>query len=64
MDYFDISLQSYYRLGVAYQGLERHEEAMVAFAEGLVTDPKQAPMLHGMTESMLKSRYKGTLYHV
>ncbi len=53
------SPQSYYRLGVSYQGLERHEEAMVAFAEGLVTDPKQASMLHGMTESMLKSRYKG-----
>ena len=32
---------------------------MVAFAEGLVTDPKQAPMLHGLTESMLKSKYKG-----
>ena len=33
---------------------------MVAFAEGLVTDPKQAPMLHGLTESMLKSQFRGT----
>ena len=37
---------------------------MVAFAEGLVTDPKQAPMLHGLTESMLKSRFRGIVHDV
>ena len=53
------SLQAYYRRGVALQGLERHEEAMIVFAEGLSADPKQAPMLHGLIETMIKSPYRG-----
>ena len=52
-------LQAYYRRGVALQGLERHEEAMIVFAEGLAADPKQAPMLHGLIETMIKSPYRG-----
>lgn len=51
--------QSYYRLGVALQGLERHEEAMVAFAEGLAIDSKSAPLLSGLTQTMLMSPLKG-----
>ena len=54
-----LPLQAYYRLGVALQGLERHEEAMIVFAEGLSADPKQAPMLHGLIETMIKSPYRG-----
>ena len=54
-----LSLQAFYRRGVALQGLERHEEAMIVFAEGLSADPKQAPMLHGLVETMIKSPYRG-----
>ena len=54
-----LSLQAFYRCGVSLQGLERHEEAMIAFAEGLSADPKQAPMLHGLVEAMIKSPYRG-----
>ena len=54
--------QSYYRLGVALQGLERYEEAMIAFAEGMASDPKQAPMLHGLIETMLRSPLRGESY--
>ena len=58
--FFSPSLpQAYYRLGVALQGLERYEEAMVAFAEGLAADPKQAQMLSGLTETVLKSPLRG-----
>lgn len=60
MKLFFLSLpQAYYRLGVALQGLERYEEAMVAFAEGLAADPKQAQMLSGLTETVLKSPLRG-----
>lgn len=52
-------MQSYYRLGVALQGLERHEDAMVAFAEGLAIDSKSAPLLNGLTQTMLSSPLKG-----
>ncbi len=45
---------------MAYQGLEAYEEAMVAYADGLVSDPKQGSMLHGLIEVMLKSPYRGT----
>ena len=51
--------QSYYRLGVALQGLERYEDAMVAFAEGLAIDPKSGPLLSGATQTMLLSPLKG-----
>lgn len=44
---------------MAYQGLEEYEEAMVAYADGLVADPKQGSMLHGLIEVMLKSPYRG-----
>ena len=37
---------------------------MVAFAEGLATDPEQAPMLYGLTESMLKSKFKGESVYI
>ena len=32
---------------------------MIVFAEGLSADPKQAPMLHGLIETMIKSPYRG-----
>ena len=32
---------------------------MIIFAEGLSSDPKQAPMLHGLIETMIKSPYRG-----
>ena len=32
---------------------------MMVFAEGLAADPKQAPMLHGLIETMIKSPYRG-----
>lgn len=51
--------QGYYRLGVAYQGLDQHEDAMAAYAEGLVSDPKQGSMLHGLIEAMIRSPYRG-----
>ena len=54
-------IQGYYRLGVAYQGLDQYEDAMAAYADGLVSDPKQASMLHGLIEAMLKSSYRGKL---
>ena len=44
---------------MAYQGLDQNEEAMVAYADGLVADPKQGSMLHGLIEAMLKSPYRG-----
>lgn len=44
---------------MAYQGLDRYENAMTAYAEGLVADPKQGSMLHGLIEAMLKSPYRG-----
>lgn len=55
-------LQGYYRLGVAYQGLEQHEEAMAAYADGLVADPKQGSMLHGLIEAMIRSPYRSELF--
>ena len=51
--------QSYYRLGVALQGLGRYEDAMVAFAEGLAIDPKSGPLLSGAVQTMLLSPLKG-----
>ena len=52
-------LQGLYRLGVAFQGLEEYEAAMVSYADGLVADPKQGSMLHGLIEVMLKSPHRG-----
>lgn len=44
---------------MAYQGLDQYEDAMAAYADGLVADPKQGSMLHGLIEAMLKSSYRG-----
>ena len=54
-----VCAQGFYRLGVAFQGLDAHEDAMVAYANGLVADPKQGSMLHGLIEAMLKSPFRG-----
>jgi len=32
---------------------------MIAFAEGLAADPKQAQMLNGLTETVLRSPLRG-----
>ena len=47
---------------MAYQGLEQHEDAMAAYADGLVADPKQGSMLHGLIEAMIRSPYSGECY--
>ena len=60
---FNSIFQAYYRLGVAQLGLGQFEDAIVAFAEGLAADPKQAPMLNGLTETMLKSPFRGKRSH-
>lgn len=57
-----VYIQSYYRLGIALQGLERHEDAMVAFAEGIAIDPKSGPLLSGLTQTMLISPLKGVYF--
>lgn len=49
---------------MAYQGLDQNEEAMIAYADGLVADPKQGSMLHGLIEAMLKSPYRGVSFSV
>ena len=46
-------------MGVAYQGLGQHENALIAFAEGLAADPKQSSALVGLVDAMLKSPLKG-----
>jgi tetratricopeptide (TPR) repeat protein len=51
--------KAYHRMGVAYQGLGRHEEALIAFSEGLAADSKQLPALGGIIDVMLKSPMKG-----
>ena len=53
-------LQGCYRLGAAYEGLNQHEDAMVAYAEGiLAAGSKQESMLHGLTEAVMRSPYRG-----
>lgn len=34
---------------------------MAAYADGLVADPKQGSMLHGLIEVMIRSPYRGEL---
>lgn len=51
--------KAYHRLGVAYQGLGHHDDAVIAFAEGLAADPKQTSVLGGLIDAMLKSPLKG-----
>ena len=46
---------------MAYQGLDMCEDAMAAYAEGLVSDPKQGSMLNGLVEAMLRSPYRGRI---
>ena len=53
-------MQGFYRLGIALQGMDDYEEAMVAFSQGLATNPKEGTMLTALVETMLKSSLKGT----
>ena len=39
--------------------MEDYEEAMVAFSQGLATNPKENAMLTALVETMLKSSLKG-----
>ena len=39
--------------------MDDHEEAMVAFSQGLATNPKESAMLTALVETMLKSSLKG-----
>ena len=48
---------------MAYQGLGRHDDALIAFSEGLALDPKQSSLLVGLIDAMLKSPYKGGQYN-
>ena len=41
--------------------MDDHEEAMVAFSQGLATDPKESAMLTALVETMLKSSLRGIL---
>ena len=49
----------FYRVGIALQGMDDYEEAMVAFSQGLATNPKENAMLTALVETMLKSSLKG-----
>jgi len=44
--------------------MDDHEEAMVAFSQGLATDPKESAMLTALVETMLKSSLRGTFLSV
>ena len=46
-------------LGIALQGMDDYEEAMVTFSQGLATNPKENAMLTALVETMLKSSLKG-----
>lgn len=50
--------KGHYRLGAALVGLERFEDALGAFAQGLAADPKQMSLLDALVEAMLKSSYR------
>ena len=39
--------------------MDDHEEAIVAFSQGLATNPKENAMLAVLVETMLKSSLKG-----
>ena len=39
--------------------MDDYEEAMVAFSQGLATNPKENTMLTALVETMLKSSLKG-----
>lgn len=61
-----LSLQAYYREGVALQSLGKDADALAAFASGLAADPKSTQLLNGMVEAAMKSPLKGTIslfYH-
>ena len=58
-----VYIQGFYRLGIALQGMDDHEEAMVAFSQGLATNPKENAMLTALVETMLKSSLKGMTSH-
>lgn len=54
-----LSLQAYFRQGVALQYLGRHADALAAFASGLAQDPKSLQLLVGMVEAAMKSPMRG-----
>ena len=58
---FLVSLQAYYRQGVALQCLGRHADALAAFASGLAQDPKSLQLLAGLVEATIKSPLKGRI---
>lgn len=59
-----LSLQAYFRQGVALQYLGRHADALAAFASGLAQDPKSLQLLVGMVEAAMKSPMRGKLVGV
>lgn len=56
-----LSIQAYFRQGVALQYLGRHADALAAFASGLAQDPKSLQLLVGMVEAAMKSPLRGEL---
>ena len=59
--YCTVYMQGFYQLCIALQGMDDHEEAMVAFSQGLAT--KNA-ILTALVETMLKCSLTGMTYRI
>ena len=55
--YCTVYMQNFCLLGIALQGMDDHEEAMVAFSQGLATNPKENAMLTALVETMCAIQY-------
>ena len=55
---FTQTVYNYWLLS-ARDRMDDYEEAIVAFSQGLVTNPKENAMLTALVETMLKSSLKG-----
>lgn len=53
--YVFLSVQAYYRQGVALQHMGRHADSLAAFSSSLAQDPKSLQLLAGLVEAAMKS---------